>query len=103
MRRVLATIVLLSSCMLFGQSDRGTITGTITDPAGAVVASAPVQVRNPATGAVFETVSSTTGNYTIAQLPPGSYELTTTVTGLDRKSTRLNSSHIPLSRMPSSA
>ena len=30
-------------------------------------------------------------------------ELTRPIDGLDRKSTRLNSSHIPLSRMPSSA
>ena len=29
-----------------GQSDRGTITGTISDPSGAVIASAPIEVRN---------------------------------------------------------
>ena len=38
---------------------------------------------------------------TFSALQPGSYEYIAT-TG-DRKSTRLNSSHIPLSRMPSSA
>ena len=31
------------------------------------------------------------------------YSLPPLLKGLDRKSTRLNSSHIPLSRMPSSA
>ena len=30
----------------FAQSDRGTITGTIADPAGAVVAGASIEVRN---------------------------------------------------------
>ena len=35
------------SCMIaFAQSDRGAITGTITDPVGAVVANAPVEIRN---------------------------------------------------------
>ena len=60
----------------FSQSDRGTITGTITDPAGAVVASAPIDIRNVDNGAVYQAASSTTGNYTFAQLPVGPYELT---------------------------
>jgi hypothetical protein len=34
------------ACIILAQSDRGTITGTVTDPAGAVVAGAQVQIRN---------------------------------------------------------
>ena len=41
--------------------------------------------------------------YVTYQLQPGTYELETFEPYTDRKSTRLNSSHIPLSRMPSSA
>src|ERR1700693_503377 len=63
------------------QSDRGTITGTVADPAGAVVASAAVEIRNVETGAVYQAGTSATGNYTLAQLPAGQYELSTTVTG----------------------
>jgi hypothetical protein len=48
----------------FAQGDRGTITGTIGDPAGAVVPNAPVAVRNVETGATYQTVSTATGNYT---------------------------------------
>ena len=66
----------------FAQSDRGTITGTISDPAGAVIASAAIEARNVATGAVYPVASSATGNYTIAQLPAGGYEMTVTVHGL---------------------
>src|SRR5262249_50640084 len=66
------------------QSDRGTITGTVSDPAGAVIASAAIEARNVATGAVYPVASSTTGNYTIAQLPAGSYELTVTVMGFKK-------------------
>jgi hypothetical protein len=66
------------------QSDRGTITGTISDPAGAVVAAAAVEARNVATGTVYTAASSATGNFTIAQLPAGNYELSVTVPGFKR-------------------
>jgi len=80
----------IASCLVafgfaaFAQSDRGTITGTVSDPAGAVIASAAIEARNVATGAVYPVASSTTGNYTIAQLPAGSYELTVTVMGFKK-------------------
>ncbi|HEY7389942.1 MAG TPA: carboxypeptidase-like regulatory domain-containing protein [Bryobacteraceae bacterium] len=69
---------------LWAQSDRGTITGTISDPAGAVVAGAAVEAKNVATGAVYQAASSSTGNYTVAQLPAGNYELSVTVPGFKR-------------------
>jgi len=68
----------------FAQTDRGTITGTITDPAGAVVPNAPIEAKNVATDAVYQAASSGTGNYTIAQLPAGSYTLTVTVAGFKK-------------------
>src|SRR5579871_2359503 len=68
----------------FAQSDRGTITGTIIDPAGAVVAAAPIEVRNVATGATYQAASTPTGNYTLAQLPTGTYEMSITVPGFKR-------------------
>ena len=71
----------LVACSSFAQSDRGTITGTISDPAGAVVAGAKIEVRNTQTEAQYETASTTTGNYTLAQLPAGAYQLTASVTG----------------------
>jgi hypothetical protein len=69
---------------MFAQSDRGTITGTISDPAGAVVANAAVEARNTETGAVYPVAASDTGNYTIVQLPSGNYELTVTVAGFKK-------------------
>src|SRR5215471_1111724 len=66
------------------QSDRGTITGTVSDPAGAVVAGAPVVIRNIENGAVYQAGSSATGNYTLAQLPAGQYELSVTVPGFKK-------------------
>ena len=46
MRSLMVVVCLIGSALAaFGQSDRGTITGTITDPAGAVVASAAIEVQ----------------------------------------------------------
>jgi hypothetical protein len=68
----------------FAQSDRGTITGTISDPAGAVVANAALEARNQATGVVYQAASTATGNYTILQLPVGTYEVSVAVPGFKK-------------------
>jgi hypothetical protein len=81
---LLAAVAVMFALAIFAQSDRGTITGTISDPAGAVVASAAIEARNVATGSVSAVASSATGNYTIAQLPAGNYQLTITVPGFKK-------------------
>lgn len=63
------------------QTDRGTITGTVTDPAGAVAPAAAIKAKNLATGAEYSTASTNTGNFTLAQLPPATYELTVAMAG----------------------
>jgi hypothetical protein len=79
----LVSFYLLLGAAAFAQSDRGTITGTIVDPAGAVVANAPVEVRNTETGTVYQVGSSATGNY-VVQLPTGNYELSVAVSGFKK-------------------
>ncbi len=74
----------LLALVSFGQSDRGTITGTVADPAGAVVAGVPIEIRNTETGVVSRAASSATGNYTLTQLPAGQYELSVTVPGFKK-------------------
>jgi len=69
---------------MFAQSDRGTITGTITDPAGAVIASATIEARNTATGVAYQAASTSTGNYTISQLPVGTYDVSAAVPGFKK-------------------
>src|SRR6266699_6071430 len=76
-------LVLLNFAAL-AQSDRGTITGTVSDPAGAVVADAPIQAKNVETGAVYDAASTATGNYTLTQLPTGTYELSVSVPGFKK-------------------
>jgi hypothetical protein len=80
----MAAFGLVLAASVFAQSDRGTITGTIADPAGAVVANAAVEARNVDSGATYPVASSATGNYTIGALPVGNYEMTVTVSGFKK-------------------
>src|ERR1700716_1463116 len=82
-RLTLVVCSLAISYTAFAQSDRGTITGTIADPAGAVVASASLEARNVETGAVYQAGSSGSGNYTV-QVPNVTYELTVNVAGFKK-------------------
>ena len=85
MRLVAAIICCLTYVSLaFAQSDRSTITGTISDQSGAVVANAPVEARNLATGLVYTAASTATGNYTISELPVGTYTVTVSVSGFKK-------------------
>src|ERR1700749_2623605 len=77
----LLTALFLCSVAAIAQTATGTITGTISDPAGAVVANAPLELKNSETGTVYQTASSSTGNYTFSQLPAATYQLTAMVPG----------------------
>jgi len=81
--RLACAFLSVSIVLAFAQSDRGTLTGTIADPAGAVVPNASLEVKNVETGAVFQSGSTATGNY-VFSLPRGTYELTTTVAGFKK-------------------
>ena len=61
--------------VIFGQSDRGTITAQSQYPAGAVVPNAAIEAKNTQTGVAYSGATSATGNYTLLQLPSGPYEL----------------------------
>jgi hypothetical protein len=76
--------LLILASVAFGQSDRGTITGTVSDPAGAVVPNAAVEAKNTQSGEAFKAGTSGTGNFTIAQLPVGTYELSVTSAGFKK-------------------
>src|ERR1051326_3754456 len=67
-----ATLLVTSA---YGQSERGTITGAITDASGALVPGARVTVTNTLTNVSSETVSTEAGSYTAANLPVGEYRI----------------------------
>ena len=83
---------MFAATLAFGQVGNGTITGTVTDPAGAVVAGATVEAKNTETGVVFPGASTNAGNYTISDLPVGTYTVTVTVKGSRPTPTRTSPS-----------
>lgn len=52
-----------------------TIVGTVVDPQGAVVAGAKITATNVATGVDRTTTSTSSGEYTLTFLPPGTYDV----------------------------
>ena len=77
-------IALCLGAHLVAQTDRGTITGTITDPGNAVITGARITLKNVDTAATYETVTTDTGNYTLPSLPSGPYDLTVEASGFNR-------------------
>ena len=69
------TAALLLTAPLYAQ-DRAAIRGTITDPSGALVAGAHVELKSPGTGLTRESVTGDAGIYEFDSLPVGSYQLT---------------------------
>ena len=80
----LVSCSLIFSAALPAQSDRGTITGTVIDQGGAVVPNAAISIRNSESGATFQTLTTGTGNYTLASLPAGPYEISVELPGFKR-------------------
>jgi outer membrane receptor protein involved in Fe transport len=74
-------ISLLLLGLAFGQTDRGTITGTITDSAGAVIPGAVVEAKGAESAVPYKEESTETGKFTLLQLPAGEYELTALAPG----------------------
>ena len=81
-RCVLCAIVFLATAL--AQTDRGTLTGTVSDPAGAVVPNAAIVAKNLETGAEYRAATSGTGNYTVSELPAGVYELAVSAAGFTK-------------------
>jgi Carboxypeptidase regulatory-like domain/TonB dependent receptor len=86
MKKIVLVIAVCMICVLtaFSQTDRGTVTGTVSDASGAVIPGAMVSAKNTETGLVYTAGSSETGNYTLPQLPAGTYEVTVELPGFKK-------------------
>src|ERR1700734_1364740 len=60
----------------------GSITGTLLDSIGDPIDNNAVQAKNAQSGAIFKATTSAAGKYTLADLPPGNYEISVSVPGL---------------------
>src|SRR5215475_12298666 len=82
LRAFLTILVLVSfSVALRAQVDTGAITGTVTDPSGAVVTGAKITLSNEGTGASLATVTGADGAYKFSPVRVGSYKLEITAQG----------------------
>ena len=68
-------LLALSALTLSAQEFRGTLSGLITDPTGAVVTGAKVTVTEVNTGTKLDVASQNTGEYTAPFLLPGDYSI----------------------------
>jgi len=75
-------VALLFTCAgsAFAQAN-AQLTGTVTDPSGAVVGKAAITLRDVGTNVTYSATSNDNGFYAIANLPPGTYELKASYTG----------------------
>src|SRR5882672_7989436 len=79
-KRVVA-LYFVVSCALMAQSERGNITGIVTDPSGAAIASAELLVVNRDTNAATRLITNSAGEYNAPSLQPGSYRIEITAPG----------------------
>jgi len=79
----IAILISLTPGAAFGQASAG-ITGTITDPSGAVVPNAKVTITNEQTSVATNTISSSAGTYSFRGLLPGKYTLQVDAAGFKK-------------------
>jgi hypothetical protein len=76
MRQMVCVGILLGiGAITCAQTPSGAITGTITDPTGAIVSGVVVTLTNPATNARRLATTNQDGVYDLTALPPGLYDL----------------------------
>jgi len=71
----LALAALTTVLLIWARAETGQITGTITDPSGAVVSGASIKLVSEDSGAICTDKSNQNGSYTISNLLPGRYSL----------------------------
>jgi hypothetical protein len=75
------TLALVWCIPSVGQVAKGSISGSVTDPQGAVVTGAQVKAKNIETGVVFPTTTDSAGLYRFNLLPLGTYTVEISASG----------------------
>src|SRR5438105_2358429 len=78
-------LILLGNCPVLAQGFAAAVTGTVSDTSGAAVPGAMVAIKHLETGLTRAVEADASGNYTIAPLPVGEYELTAEKMGFQRE------------------
>src|ERR1700722_1515508 len=72
---------------LYGQSNSGSVTGTITDPSKAVIPGATVVIQNPVSGLDRTATTDSSGHFEFNNLPHNTYHVTAAATGFSSVAT----------------
>ncbi len=81
LKRLLPLLFLAVGAPAFAQSS-GTISGTVADPSGALIAGATVTATSVATSTQSKTQTDADGKYQLPSLPVGAYDVEVTASGL---------------------
>lgn len=85
-----ATLAFMNVPGAYAQTNTtGAITGVISDPSGAIVAGATVNLTSAKTGATRTVISGAAGDYRMPQLLPGTYTLSVTATGFQKSTQQI--------------
>ncbi|HET8783439.1 MAG TPA: TonB-dependent receptor, partial [Pyrinomonadaceae bacterium] len=78
---LMVAVIFTLSTFALGQTSRGTVTGTVTDPNGAVIAGAEVTLTSAATKLTRTTTTNSEGLYRFEAVDPGTYSVKVNATG----------------------
>ncbi len=87
MTGMLAIAALMAPFLVAQSLVSGDLTGTVTDPSGAVVPGAIVTLKNTANGQTHTTSSNSRGAYRFSLLPPGGYVVSASAQGFSKAET----------------
>src|SRR5215472_12174875 len=73
---VIGAILCVFSVLALAQKETGSISGTVTDLTGAIIANGTITVKSTTTGLVRNTSTNQSGLYSVVDLQPGVYEVT---------------------------
>jgi Carboxypeptidase regulatory-like domain/TonB-dependent Receptor Plug Domain len=76
-----AIMIMVMSAPAFSQTSRGTVTGVVTDPQGAVIQGATAELRNTGTNQVRMATTNDSGIYRFDAVDLGNYELKVSAQG----------------------
>jgi Carboxypeptidase regulatory-like domain/TonB-dependent Receptor Plug Domain len=80
------SLLLVGTCVRLGAQVVGaSLSGTLTDSSGAVIASGRVEATNPGTGGTTSATTNSEGFYTIPNLAPGTYDVEVSAPGFAKQ------------------
>jgi hypothetical protein len=79
----LICLLITFSSFAFAQGGRGSISGLVTDPSGAIIPEAKIIAQSETTGVKLSSVSTAAGLYSFISLAPGRYQVTASAKGFE--------------------